>query len=46
VRRASSIEGLGLLLSRGEPLTLSSLSRRLNYTVMPDWAQPMFLTML
>ncbi|MCY2960552.1 MAG: HEAT repeat domain-containing protein [Planctomycetota bacterium] len=46
VRRAASIEGLGLLLSRGEPLALSLLSRRANYTVLPDWAQSMFQTTL
>lgn len=46
VRRAASIEGLGLLLTRGEPLTLSLLSRRTNYTVLPDWVQSMFQTTL
>jgi len=46
VRRAASIEGLGLLLAREKPLALSDLSRRMNYTVMPDWAQAMFLTLL
>lgn len=46
VRRAASIEGLGLILARSRPLTLADLSRQMNYTVMPDWAQGMFLTML
>jgi len=46
VRRAASIEGLGLMLARSEPLTLSQLSRRMNYTVMPDWAQSIFMTTL
>jgi hypothetical protein len=46
VRKAASIEGLGLMLSRSEPLTLSGISRRMNYTVMPDWAASMFQTTL
>lgn len=46
VRRAASIEGLGLMLARSEPLMLSQLSRRMNYTVMPDWAQAIFQTTL
>ncbi len=46
VRRAASIEGLGLMLARSKPLVLADLSRQMNYTVMPDWAQGLFLTML
>jgi HEAT repeat protein len=46
VQRAASIEGLGLMLARGKPLALSDLSRQLNYTVIPDWAQGLFQTML
>jgi hypothetical protein len=46
VRRAASIESLGLLLARAEPFALSLISRRANYTVMPDWAQAMFQTTL
>lgn len=46
VRRAASIEGLGLMLARSQPLALADLSRQLNYTVMPDWAQGLFQTML
>ncbi len=46
VRRAASIEGLGLMLARGKPLALADLSRQMNYTVMPDWAQGMFQTLL
>ncbi|MCY2960551.1 MAG: HEAT repeat domain-containing protein [Planctomycetota bacterium] len=46
VRRAASIEGLGLMLARNKPLALADLSRRINYTVMPDWAQGLFQTML
>ncbi len=46
VRRAASIEGLGLMLARAKPLVLANLSRQMNYTVMPDWAGSLFLTML
>lgn len=46
VRRAASIEGLGLMLARAKPLALADLSRQMNYTVMPDWAQGLFQTML
>jgi len=46
VRRAASIEGLGLMLARSKPLAMSNLSRQMNYTVMPDWAQSLFQTML
>lgn len=46
VRRAASIESLGLILTRSEPFALSLLSRRANYSVMPDWAQAMFQTTL
>jgi len=34
------------MLSRAKPLVLADLSRQMNYTVMPDWAQGLFLTML
>ncbi|MBL8861226.1 MAG: HEAT repeat domain-containing protein [Planctomycetes bacterium] len=46
VRKAAAIEGLGLMLSRGDPLRLTNLSRRMNYTVMPDWAAAIFQTTL
>ncbi len=46
VRRAASIEGLGLMLARSKPLAMSNLSRQMNYTVMPDWAASLFQTML
>ncbi len=46
VRRAASIEGLGLMLARSQPLALADLSRQINYTVMPDWVQGLFQTTL
>ncbi len=46
MRRAASIEGLGLMLTRARPLALADLSRRMNYTVMPDWAQGLFQILL
>lgn len=46
VCRAAAIEGLGLILTRSEPLRLTNLSRRMNYTVMPDWAASMFQSTL
>lgn len=37
VRRAAAIDGLGMLLSRIEPLAFAEVSRGSNYTVSPDW---------
>ncbi len=37
VRRAAAIDGLGMLLSRVDPLAFADVSRGSNYTISPDW---------
>jgi HEAT repeat protein len=44
VRRAASIEGLGVMLARGRPLLLGEFARRTNYTVLPEWLRALLAT--
>jgi HEAT repeat protein len=37
VRRAAAIDGLGMMLSRVDPLAFAEVSRGSNYTMSPDW---------
>ena len=46
VRRASAIEGLGMLLGGSPPLVLGEASRQSNYTVFNDWVKEMLQTTL
>lgn len=46
VRRASAIEGLGMLLGGSPPLVLGEASRQSNYTVFTDWVKEMLQTTL
>jgi HEAT repeat protein len=46
VRRASAIEGLGMLLGGSPPLVLGEVSRQSNYTVFTDWVKEMLQTTL
>ncbi len=40
--RATALDGLGLLLERGEPLVLPEASQGANYAVYEDWAFDLF----
>jgi HEAT repeat protein len=46
VRRASAIEGLGMLLGGSPPLVLGEASRQSNYTVFTEWVKEMLQTTL
>jgi HEAT repeat protein len=46
VRRASAVEGLGMLLGGSPPLVLAEASRQSNYTVFTDWVKEMLQTTL
>lgn len=46
LRRAASIEGLGVMLSRAPTLALSEVARGANYTVFTDWVSSLFQTTL
>lgn len=46
LRRAASIEGLGVMLSRAPTLALAEVARGANYTVFTDWVSGLFQTTL
>jgi HEAT repeat protein len=46
IRRAASIEGLGMILAPVAPLVFADISREANYTVFNEWIAAVFQTTL
>ena len=46
VRRASAVEGLGMMLAPTEPFLLADVSRAANYMVFSEWVKGLFQTTL
>lgn len=44
--RAAALQGLGLILTRPQALAFTDVSRQANYTVLPEWVGPLFMTTL
>lgn len=44
--RAAAVQGLGLMLTRTPALAFTDVSRQANYTVLPEWIGPLFMSTL